>query len=80
VDSKFLLICEAQHVEYLIEIGSEMIESRFDLTTFGSDTILNYQLSQKFKLIEICKFNHLTITLIWRLSMLAEFATKLLTI
>ena len=31
--------------------------------TFGSDTILNYQLSQKLKLIGISKFNYLIITL-----------------
>jgi hypothetical protein len=30
----------------------------------GSDTMLNYQLSQKLKLIGRGKFNHLTITLI----------------
>jgi hypothetical protein len=37
--------------------------SRFDLKTFGSDTMLNYQLSQKLKLIGRCKFNHLIISL-----------------
>ena len=31
--------------------------------TFGSDTMLNYQLFQKLKLIGRGKFNHLTITL-----------------
>jgi hypothetical protein len=30
---------------------------------FGSNTILNYDLSQKLKLIEIGKFNHLINTL-----------------
>jgi hypothetical protein len=37
---------------------------KIDVSQNGSDTILNYQLSQKLKLIGICKFNHLTITLI----------------
>jgi len=40
-----------------------MTESRFELKTFGSDTILNYHLSQKLKLIGIGKFNHLINTL-----------------
>jgi len=40
-----------------------MIESRFELRTFGFDTMLNHHLSQKFKLIEIGKFNHLIKTL-----------------
>ena len=31
-----------------------------------SDTMLNYQLSKKFKLLENCEFNHLTISLIER--------------
>ena len=31
--------------------------------TFGSDTMINYHLSQKLKLIGRGKFNHLTITL-----------------
>jgi hypothetical protein len=44
-------------------MGGELTESRFDPMTFGSDTILNYQLSQKLKLIGRGKFNHLTITL-----------------
>jgi hypothetical protein len=41
-----------------------MIESRFELRTFGSDTMLNHHLSQKFKRIERGKFNHLINTLI----------------
>ena len=39
------------------------MESRFNLMTFDYDTMLNYYLFQKFKLIEISQFNHLTITL-----------------
>ena len=35
-----------------------------ELRTFDSNTILNYKLSKKFKLIEINKFNSLIITLI----------------
>jgi hypothetical protein len=31
----------------------------FEFITSGSDTILNYHLSQKLKLIEIDEFNHL---------------------
>ena len=34
--------------------------------TFDFDTMLNYQLSQKLKLIERYKFNHLLIILIVR--------------
>jgi hypothetical protein len=41
----------------------ELMESRFDPITFGSDTMLNYQLSYKLNLIGRDKFNHLTITL-----------------
>jgi hypothetical protein len=40
-----------------------MIESSFELRTFGSDIMLNHQLCQKLKLIEIGKFNHLINTL-----------------
>jgi hypothetical protein len=36
---------------------------RFDSMTFGSDIMLNYQLSQKLKLIGKCEFNHLIISL-----------------
>jgi hypothetical protein len=39
------------------------MESRFDPMTFGADTMVNYQLSQKLKLIGKCKFNHLIIIL-----------------
>jgi hypothetical protein len=46
--------------------GGKLTEPRFDLIkTFGSDTILNYHLSKKFKLIRKCKFNHLIITLMY---------------
>jgi hypothetical protein len=44
-------------------MGGELMELRFDPMTFGSDTKLNYQLSQKLKLIGRGKFNHLTIIL-----------------
>ena len=40
-----------------------MTESRIDPMTFGSDTMINYHLSQKLKLIGRGKFNHLTIIL-----------------
>jgi hypothetical protein len=40
-----------------------MTESRFELRTFGSDTMLNHHLSQKLKLIGRSKFNHLINTL-----------------
>ena len=43
--------------------GGELTESRFDPITFDFDTMLNYQLSQKLKLIGRGKFNHLTFTL-----------------
>jgi hypothetical protein len=36
-----------------------MTELRFEITIFDFDTILNNFLSQKLKLIEINKFNHL---------------------
>jgi hypothetical protein len=39
------------------------MESMFDPMTFNSNTMLNYQLSQKLKLIEKSKFNYLIITL-----------------
>jgi hypothetical protein len=43
-----------------------MTESRFELKTFDTDIILNFHLSQKFKLIQRGKFNYLinTLTLI----------------
>jgi hypothetical protein len=44
-------------------MNGELTESRFDPMTFGFDTMLNYQLSQKLKLIKRCKFNHLIISL-----------------
>jgi hypothetical protein len=39
------------------------MESRFELMTFGSDTTLNYYLSQKIKQMGKSKFNHLINTL-----------------
>ena len=42
----------------------ELTKLMFDPITFGSDTILNYKLSQKHKLIKRDKFNYLTITLV----------------
>ena len=39
------------------------IKPEIELRIFCSDTMLNYQLSQKFKLLENGKFNHLTISL-----------------
>jgi hypothetical protein len=39
------------------------MKSRFELRTFGFDTMLNHHLSQKLKLIGRCKFNHLINTL-----------------
>jgi hypothetical protein len=44
-------------------MGDDLKESRFAHMTFGSNTILNYHLLQKLKLIGRSKFNHLTITL-----------------
>jgi hypothetical protein len=44
-------------------MGSELIELRFDPKTFDSDTILNYQLYRKLKLIGRSKFNNLIIIL-----------------
>jgi hypothetical protein len=44
-------------------MGVDLTESRFNPITFGSDTMLNYQLSQKLKLIGRDKFNRLIITL-----------------
>jgi hypothetical protein len=40
-----------------------MKEPRFELKTFDSDIMLNHHLSQKLKLIERDKFNHLINTL-----------------
>jgi hypothetical protein len=40
-----------------------MTESRFEFKTFDSNTMLNHHLSQKFKLIESGKFNHLINTI-----------------
>jgi hypothetical protein len=40
-----------------------MTELRFELMTFGFDTMLNHHLSQKFKQIGKNKFNHLINTL-----------------
>jgi hypothetical protein len=51
VGSNPLLIGEAQQVEYLKLIGGDLMELRFDPRTFGFDTMLNYNLSQKLKSI-----------------------------
>jgi hypothetical protein len=40
-----------------------LIESKYDPRTFDSDTMLNYHLFRKLKLIVRDKFNHLIITL-----------------
>jgi hypothetical protein len=40
-----------------------MTELRFELMTFGFDTMLNHHLSQKLKQIGKSKFNHLINTL-----------------
>jgi hypothetical protein len=42
---------------------SELTESGFAFRTLDFDIIINYHLSQKFKLIGNDKFNHLVITL-----------------
>ena len=39
------------------------MEIGFKLKTTYSDTMINYHLSQKFKLLRNCEFNHLTIFL-----------------
>jgi hypothetical protein len=44
-------------------MGDERTKLRFDPKTFGCDTMLNYQLSQKVKLIGRGKFNYLTVIL-----------------
>jgi DNA repair protein RadC len=44
--------------------------------TLDSDTMLNHQLSQKFKLIEISKFNHLIITLTKYVGTIFHIATQ----
>ena len=41
----------------------KMTESRFELKTFDFYIMLNYHLSQKFKLIKRNRFNYLIITL-----------------
>jgi hypothetical protein len=41
-----------------------MTKSKFELKTFSSDTMLNFHLSKKLKLIERNKFNHIINTLI----------------
>jgi hypothetical protein len=42
---------------------SKLTESRLDLMTFDFNTMLNYSLSKKLKVIEICNFNYLINTL-----------------
>ena len=39
------------------------VKPGIDIRIFCSDTMLNYRLSQKLKLLENCEFNHLTINL-----------------
>jgi hypothetical protein len=59
-----IFIGETQHIEYLTEMGrGKLTDTRFKLTTFCFDTMLNYHLSQKLKPIGIGKFNHLINTL-----------------
>jgi hypothetical protein len=53
------LTSETQHIEYLIEIRSELMEIRFEIRSFNSYIMLNYYLFQKLKLIGNGKFNHL---------------------
>jgi len=56
VSSNSILISQAQHVECLIEL--KVNEGNMVRTDdFYSDTMLNYYLSQKSKLIGIDKFN-----------------------
>jgi hypothetical protein len=56
--SNSFLIGKAQHMQYFNEIGGELMESRFDPNTFGSDIMLNHYFFQKLKLIEKSKFNY----------------------
>jgi hypothetical protein len=52
-------------------------ESRFNFMTFDSDIMLNYQLSQKFKLVGRDKFNYIIITLtIFTTSIIKENASQ----
>jgi hypothetical protein len=44
-------------------MGVDLTKFRFELMTFDSNTMLNYQFSYKVKLIGRNKFNHLIITL-----------------
>ena len=46
-----ILIGEAYHIEYLIEIEGEWQSQCSNLETLVSDTMLNHHLSQKIKLI-----------------------------
>jgi hypothetical protein len=49
VGSNYILIGESQQVKCLTEMKSELyVELEFVLMTCGSDTMLNYHLSQKF--------------------------------
>ena len=41
-------------------MGGRMEETGIELRTSYFDTMLNYRLSQKLKLLEYDKFNHLT--------------------
>jgi hypothetical protein len=59
-------------MEYLIYMRDELIELGFELKTSGSDTIVNYYLSKKLKVILRCKFNHLINTLICSINRLPQ--------
>lgn len=49
---KSLLISETQLSEYLIEmVGEIILETWFELMTFGSDTILNHHLEKEMSII-----------------------------
>ena len=45
-------------------IKGERVELGIELKSFCFDTMINYQFSQKLKLLENNEFNHLTIILI----------------
>jgi len=48
------------------------MESEFKFGTSGSDSMLNYNLSQKLKLLGMGKFNHLIHILTFPLTMWAQ--------
>jgi hypothetical protein len=54
------LIGEAQHVDYLIEMTGKCHSQGSNSWTLAQILyMLNHHLSQKVKLIRICRFNHL---------------------